>query len=65
MTSLNLEFPAGSAANAMQCISITIIDDIISEEDELFLVILTLTSNLTVEGNAVTNVTIINDDCKH
>ena len=59
--SMDVVFPAGTSNGGMQCIDVTIIDDSEVEEDE-FTVTLTTSSPLVTLGNAVTTITITDND---
>lgn len=65
VTSSNLMFPVGSAAGAMQCIHVIIMDNSISEDNETFVVELRVLTSDVMEGNTTTTITIIDDDCEH
>ena len=55
-------FPAGTSNGGMQCIAVTIIDDSAMEGDETFTVTLTTSSPHVTLGNAVTTITITDND---
>ena len=59
-----LTFPTGSVAGDMQCVNISIVDDVVFEGDETFTVTLTVTTSGVMERNTVTIVTIRDDDRK-
>ena len=59
-----LTFPTGSVAGDMQCVNISIVDDVVFEGDETFTVTLTVTTPGVMEGNTLTIVTIRDDDRK-
>ena len=61
-TSAPLEFPAGVANGAMQCVNVTVYNDKILEYDEFFLVELSIVTFGVWEENTVTNITILNDN---
>ena len=67
MTFAPLEFPAGVTNGSMQCYVFTVYDDGIIEYDEFFLVELTILTPGVMEGNTITNVTIIFDlsECEY
>ena len=59
---MDLVFTAGTSNGTMQCIDVTIFDDLLVESNETFTVILT-TSNSVVElGNNLTTITITDTD---
>ena len=58
-------FPAGSINGSTQCINITITDDEVVEADETFAVTLTVETTRVMEGNAMTVVTISDNDCEY
>ena len=62
--SSHLTFPTGSVAGDMLCVNISIVNDVLFEGDETFTVLLTVNTAGVSEGNAVTIVTIRDDDCK-
>ena len=66
ISSFPLEFPAGTNANDTQCVNISISDDDIFEEDEIFTVELAVMPHPRVmEGNAETIVYITDNDSKY
>ena len=60
--SMDVVFPAGTSNGGMQCIDVTIIDDIEMEGDETFTVTLTTSSSTVNLVNAVTTITITDND---
>ena len=58
----SLQFPMGSANGLMRCLTVTITDDTLFEEDETFTVALTVTTSGVSVGNAMTTVTITDDE---
>lgn len=62
VTAATLEFPTGSSDGSMQCVEIVLIDDNTLEEDETFTVSLVSLDSDVVPENAVTNITIKDDD---
>ena len=61
-TSAPLEFPAGVANGAMQCVNVTVYNDKILEYDEFFLVQLSIVTFDVWEENTVTTITILNNN---
>ena len=49
-----LTFPTGSVAGDMQCVNISIVDDVVFEGDDTFTLTLTVTTPGVMEGNTVT-----------
>lgn len=62
--SMDVHFDVGSMDGATVCINVPIIDDSSLEEDETFTVSLTVTAGAPNVGNAMTMVTIYNDDSR-
>ena len=60
--SVDLVFTAGSSNGAIECTNVTIIDDMVVEEDETFIVTLTTSSSIVALGNNVTRVAITDTD---
>ena len=60
--SMDVVFPAGTSNGDMQCIAVTIIDDREMEGDETFTVTLATSSSAVTLGNAVTTITITDND---
>ena len=60
--STDVVFSAGTSNGGMQCINVTIIDDSEIEGDETFTVTLTTSSPAVTLGNAVTTITITDND---
>lgn len=54
--SLNLTFPTNSMNGDIQCLNVTVIDDLLVEGEENFILILTLLSsgNVTVDNDTIT-----------
>ena len=61
MTSAPLEFPAGVTNGSIQCYNFTVYNDGILEYNEFFLVELSILTPDVLEGNIITNVTILSD----
>ena len=60
--SMDVVFPASTSNGDMQCIDVTIMDDSEMEGDETFTVALTTSSPVVTLGNAVTTITITDND---
>ena len=60
--SMDVVFPAGTSNGGRQCIDVPIIDDSEMEGDETFTVVLTTLSSAVILGNAVTIITITDND---
>ena len=60
--SMDVVFPAGTSNGGVQCIDVTIMDDSEMEGDETFTVTLTTSSPAVTLGNAVTTITITDND---
>ena len=59
---LTLSFAEGSIDGAVQCVNISIIDDLALEGNETFAASLTVTSDVVTLGNSHTLITITDDD---
>lgn len=57
-----LEFPAGATTADMECVSIIITEDTAFEGDETFTVWLNIVTNRAVQGNAVTTISITDNE---
>ena len=61
---MDLVFTAGSSNGSMQCVNVTIIDDMVVETNEIFTIRLdkSIASSVVALGNNVTGVTITDTD---
>ena len=58
-------FPAGSVVNDVQCAEVTILDNSILEGNETFNMTMAAVSSSVMIGNAITTVTISDNDSKY
>ena len=61
-TSSDITFPSGSSDSTAGCVSITILDDTVLEENQAFTVTLTTSDPDVLLGNNVTVITIEDND---
>ena len=62
---MNLTFPVNSVNGTVQCFNVTIIEDNVVENDEMFIitqVLVTTGLGVTIGNNTITTITIIDNE---